>query len=256
MADRDGTWEFGGRRGDDRAPRGDDRELAGRGRAGEHRSFDETGRFNSDQDRYGPGSRGRRSEGGEPWRGEGRWGARYDQDRAGYREAPRFGGYAGQEYGLEAGREPWRERERARGAGGRNERESWRPAGGAPYGDLELNARNRGVQDYGAPHDYAYHPRQGHEFDPEYLSWREQQMRRHDRDYQAWRRAQQQRYDEDYRRSREPRRSQDHAAEGGAEFGREPPQVQAAASGWDARGAPEDRISRAREAARRRDEER
>lgn len=290
MADRDRDWAFGGRRDEDRPRREDDRGGSERDRDGERRSFGEAGRFNSDQDRYGPGSRGPRGQGGEPWRGEGRWEARYDQDRAGYRspgrEAPRFEGYGGQEYGLEAGRESRREPEREHGHGGRNEREAWRPAEGAPYGDLELNARNRGVQDYGAPHDYAYHPREGHELDPEYLSWRDEQMRSHDRDYQDWRRAQQQQYDEDYRRFRDHRRdhfgrsfqewrSQKDAAGGqtgggqsagagggqapgasGSEFGREPAQVQAAASGWDGRGAPEDATARASEEARGRQDER
>ncbi|WP_297693429.1 hypothetical protein [Phenylobacterium sp.] len=277
MADGDRDWGFSGRRDEGRPQDEDDRRRAERTREGERRSFDQAGRFNSDEDRYGPGSRGRRWEGAEPRRAEGRWESRYDQDRTGYRSAgreQRFGGYGGQEYGIEAGREAWRGREPERGAAGRNERETWRPAEGAPYGDLELNARNRSVEEYGAPHDYAYHPHEGHELDPEYLSWRNEQLRSHDRDYQEWRRAQQQLYDDDYRRFRDHRRDHfgrtfqewrsqkipaggvpDAGGGSGSEFGREPPQVQAAASGWDGRGAPEDRIARVSEEARQRQDE-
>jgi hypothetical protein len=87
-----------------------------------------------------------------------------------------------------------------------DERETWRPDRGEPYGDLEFDARNRGIQEFGPPADYAYHPRAGHEFDPDYLHWREEQMRGHDRDYHEWRKSQQQSYDEDYRRFRDARR--------------------------------------------------
>jgi hypothetical protein len=41
-----------------------------------------------------------------------------------------------------------------------------------------------------------------HEFDPDYLRWRETQMRDHDRDYQDWRRDQHRQYDDEYRRFR------------------------------------------------------
>jgi hypothetical protein len=197
MADRD--WDYGGYRGREPGRRREERRGP-RWAGGERRSFDERGRFNSDEDRYGPGARAWRyepqEEGGEPWRGEARYGARYDQDRA---------GYGGQEYGQEGGRAHRADRERDPYAG-RDERETWRPDRGEPYGDLELNPRNRGVQEYGPPADYAYHPPAGHELDPEYLTWRDQQLRGHDRDYQEWRRSQQQQYDEDYRRFRAERR--------------------------------------------------
>jgi hypothetical protein len=99
-----------------------------------------------------------------------------------------------------------RERDGRRG-GQDHSRETWRQGGpGAPYGDLELNANASGVRDFGAPHDYAYHPQAGHELDPDYLHWREEQMRAHDRDYHEWRKAQRERYDEDYRRFRAERR--------------------------------------------------
>lgn len=193
MADRDHEWGYGGYRGRD-ARRREGPRWAG----GERRSFDERGRFNSDQDRYGPGTRGHGYEGGEPWRGEARYGARYDQDRA---------GYGGQEYGPEGGRAHRPERDdREHARHGDDERETWRPSSRDMYGDLELNPRNRGVEEFGPPSDYAYHPPAGHEFDPEYLQWRDEQLRSHDRDYHDWRRNQQQQYDEDYRRFRTERR--------------------------------------------------
>jgi hypothetical protein len=178
MADRDQNWGFSGGRGGDRSRREDERRMGGRERPWERRSFGDGG--------------------GEPWHAEGRYGARYDQDRA---------GYGGQEYGQEAGRdhrsEDRRRDERSRGG---DERETWRPGRGEPYGDLELNARNRGIREFGPPADYAYHPQAGHEFDPDYMHWREEQMRGHDRDYHEWRRTQRDSYDEDYRRFRHERR--------------------------------------------------
>lgn len=42
-------------------------------------------------------------------------------------------------------------------------------------------------------------------YDPEYLRWRDEQMRAHDRDYEDWRREQHRKYDEDYRRFRDER---------------------------------------------------
>jgi len=171
MANRDQNWGFGGRGGGERwRGGGDDRRGGGRGP--ERRSFGE--------------------EGG----GRGRSDARYDQDRA---------GYGGQEYGIEGGRRPHTTSQDDRGWRG-DERETWRPGNGEPYGDLEFNPRNRGIEEFGAPHDYAYHPKAGHEFDPDYLHWREEQMRSHDRDYHEWRSSQQQRYDEDYRKFRDERR--------------------------------------------------
>jgi hypothetical protein len=146
-------------------------------RGGEGRSFDDR-------------------EGGEPWRGEGRYGSRYERERAGYAHR----GYGGQEYGVEGGHRTTSEADRGwRG----DERETWRPGDGAPYGDLELNERNRGIQEFGPPADYAYHPRAGHEFDPDYLRWREERMRGHDRDYHEWRKRRRDSYDAAYRRLRE-----------------------------------------------------
>lgn len=175
MANRDQTWGMGGRDGGERWRRGEMRR--GGGREGEQRSFEEN-----------------------------RFDARHDRDRT---------GYGGQEYGMEASGERrttsqadrgWRGDEREVDHHRGDQRETWRPGGGEPYGDLELNPRNRGIQEFGAPHDYAYHPQAGHEFEPDYLRWREEQMRGHDRDYSEWRRTQQQRYDDDYRRYRDEER--------------------------------------------------
>lgn len=214
MANRDDYRGYGGGdRGRDRWRQDDDqRQTGGRPGGPERRSFGDQGRFNSDQARYGEGWRGGSGEGErEPWRRD-RYGSRFDQDRAGYgsgydREGGGYGrgqggGYGGQEFGMEAGgRRETRQRD-----SGRREFEQWRPHGGAPYGDLELNARTSGVEEFGAPHDYAYHPPQGHEFEPDYVNWREEQLRMHDRDYQEWRRHQHQQLDDEYRKFRTERR--------------------------------------------------
>ena len=44
-----------------------------------------------------------------------------------------------------------------------------------------------------------------HDFDPDYLRWREDQLRAHDRDYEDWRREQHRQYDEQYRQFRNER---------------------------------------------------
>jgi hypothetical protein len=225
---------------------------AGQGRPGDERrtfgpgSGGEQGRFNSDQARYRYGSRFDQDRGD--------YGSGYDRERGGYGrgvdpDTSRFGsrndpargrrgsgpqspgergygeraygdqaygaqgGYGGQEYGVESGGDRSRQNDR----GWQNqERETWRPGGGEPYGDLELNAGNRGVQEFGAPSDYAYHPHQGHELDPEYVSWRDQRLAGHDRDYQEWRRQQHEQYDNDYRSFRSQRR--DHFGKTFAEW--------------------------------------
>jgi len=121
-------------------PRQDDPRRAGeRDRPWAGRSSDERGRFSSDEERYGPGSRSRSEE-----------------------------DYGGQAYGLEGGRDhEMRQEPPSRRAWDDEERETWRPGDGGPYGDLELNPRNHGIQEFGAPHDYAYHPHAGHELDPD-----------------------------------------------------------------------------------------
>jgi hypothetical protein len=226
MANRDDNRGYGGQ-GRDRWRRDDDqRQMGGRygGRGDERRSFGEEGRFNSDQARSGDGWRGGedgwrggRGEGErEAWRRD-RYGSRFDQDRTNYgsgydRQGGEYGrgqggGYGGQEYGMESGGGRSRGDQGQRSPrGGRDEREQWRPEGSAPYGHTDLNPRASGVEEFGAPHDYAYEPAQGHEFDPDYTRWRDQQLRGHDRDYSEWRRHQQSQYDDEYRKFRAERR--------------------------------------------------
>ncbi|MCR5875473.1 hypothetical protein LRS10_15555 [Phenylobacterium sp. J426] len=122
----------------------------------------------------------------EPWRRD-RYGSLYDQDRTNY----------GSGYDPQRGEYGRGEDDRRAPRGG--DRETWRQRGG-PYGDLELNPDISGYEDFGVPHDYAYHPHVEH--DADYLSWRDEQLRRHDAEYQAWRRERSRRYDEAYGRSR------------------------------------------------------
>jgi hypothetical protein len=42
----------------------------------------------------------------------------------------------------------------------------------------------------------------GNDLHPEYVTWRNEQLRRHDRDYETWRNDRQRQYDDDYRRRR------------------------------------------------------
>lgn len=134
------------------------------------------------------GPRGGHGEGEhEPWRRD-RYGSLYDQDRTNYGS------------GWDRERGDYGRGEDDRGRPREDYRQAWRAAGGAPYGDLELNPRSPGYEEFGAPHDYAYHPHS--EFEPDYVHWREQQLRLHDRDYEEWRRERRRQYDDDYRRSR------------------------------------------------------
>lgn len=178
----------------------DDRSQEWRRREAEQRSFGQRGRFNSDQERYAPRSDWEGDA--ERWRRD-RYAARFDQDRMGYRggdergrqgEARRGGGYyggepqayAGQEYGLESHRD--------------ERRGDW---GFEQHGGVERpqqGARPEGARWGGR----AQHPDQ--EFDPDYLRWRDEQLRAHDRDYDEWRRHQHQQYDEEYRKFRTERR--------------------------------------------------
>ncbi|MBS0333816.1 MAG: hypothetical protein JSS35_13700, partial [Proteobacteria bacterium] len=60
------------------------------------------------------------------------------------------------------------------------------------------------------PSEYGYRSIDDQDFDPDYLSWRQQQLARHDRDYADWRREQTRKYDDDYRRFRGERREDFH----------------------------------------------
>jgi hypothetical protein len=48
-------------------------------------------------------------------------------------------------------------------------------------------------------------PHPDHDLDPDYLRWRDEQLRTHDRDYQDWRREQHRKYDAQYREFRDER---------------------------------------------------
>ncbi|MCR5880649.1 hypothetical protein [Phenylobacterium sp. J367] len=187
MANRDDYRGYGGGQGGDRERDRwgrDDDNRRGWGAGDERRSFDDRGRYNSDQARYG-GTRGGHGEGeGQAWQRE-RYGSRHDQDRTNYGSGydRERGGYgAGQAYGAD--------RTDDRAYGSRADRQS------------------RGYQEFGVPADYGYRPQgqQAQDHDHEYARWRDEQMRGHDRDYQEWRRHTQGQYDDDYRKFRTERR--------------------------------------------------
>lgn len=142
--------------------------------------------------RSGGGERRSRFPGGhgegehEPWRRD-RYGSLYDQDRTNYGS-----GWDLERGGYGRGEDPDRPP--------RDYRRTWHAGGGAPYGDLELDRDGPAYEEYGAPHDYAY--RAPVEFEPDYLHWRDEQLRLHDRDYQEWRRRRSRQYDDEYRRGR------------------------------------------------------
>lgn len=97
--------------------------------------------------------------------------------------------YHGQEYGVEGrGLEP----------------------GADPGWRLEPNdqerRRNFDFDDPGSGQSqagYATRSTHEHQFDPDYVRWREEQLRNHDRAYEAWRRRQHLNYDAQYRKARE-----------------------------------------------------
>jgi hypothetical protein len=181
-----------------------DRGPGGGGRA-ERRSFGEERRYDE------PGRRG-----GEDWRRDDRYAARFDQDRtgygreedagaAGYRLRPDEAGrqsrsatayyqgeplaYGGQEYGMEGHGGGWGfERDRGPGAG---------PGAGQP--------QSRPMQGPAPAYGQGRQGAAEHDLDPDYLRWRDEQMRGHDRDYEAWRRQQHREYDEQYRQFRDER---------------------------------------------------
>jgi hypothetical protein len=124
-----------------------------------------------------------------------------DAGAAGYRGAPRgeredtrrFGGepsaYRGQEYGVEG---------HGRGSGGGFDRGGPRRQG-FDYDDPGVGQGAAGYSPEAQGHE-------AHEHDPDYLRWRDEQMRGHDRDYSEWRRHQQAQYDDQYKQFRTDRR--------------------------------------------------
>jgi hypothetical protein len=147
----------------------------------------------------------------DPWEHERERGEGYREPRdagaGGYRERARgvredtrrYGepNYRGQEYGLE-GHGP--EGRPASGfAGGPRRR-------GFDYDDPGVGQSAAGYGPEARSHEDHDHEDRDHEHDPDYLRWRDEQMRAHDRDYAEWRRAQHARYDEQYRQYRKERR--------------------------------------------------
>jgi hypothetical protein len=198
MPNRDDHRGFGGRGPDRDQERWDHDGDRGRSGRGERRWFGEPNRSGSDQGRYG---------------------SRQDQDRNDYGSGfdRQGGGYGrGQEYGIEAGRGRDAGDDQGYGSRGAGDqaRESWSPGGGGLYGELRQTGRNRGVEQYGQPADYAYRPGGGqeqhehepHEHDHDFRNWRDEQMRNHDRDYHEWRQAQHKQYNDEYQNFRSQRR--------------------------------------------------
>lgn len=192
----------------------------------EERSFGEEGRFSSDQARYfgadrrdyGPYRNHDPAAGDrDAWR-RGRYGSRQDADRdlyaSGHDARADYGpddahGYRSfegdyhreQEYGVPAGGRVSRREAPAYGS-----RQRRGPYADGPYGDQPL-PHDAGSREFGLPADYAYHPNLDRDLEPEYLAWRDEQLRNHDRDYADWRAEQHKAYDDDYRAFRTERKS-------------------------------------------------
>ena len=201
-------------------PRGEARWRETDAREDPRRSFGEKGRYSSDQARYyGADTRsfsaapsGRPHPERPAWR-RGRFEAGRDpgvelpfdeQDALTRGYYSLDGPHGGQEYGIEP--HGYRERLVRRRAAPPQRETSEEDR--APYGDQPLDARDPGVRQFGPPADYAYHPGADIEFEPDYLAWREEQLRSHDRDYAIWRTRQLGKYDAEYRAFRGQR--QDH----------------------------------------------
>ncbi len=118
------------------------------------------------------------------------------------------------------------------------------------YGET-LGQSDRPLQDYksyagggGDADDRAGH----HDFDPDYVEWRRNQLASYDRDYNHWRDSQARTHDEDYRRWRDERRKKFHEDFHGWRQGRSAlpeaggadPAIQAVADGEDLREADKD----------------
>lgn len=194
-------------------PRGDG---GWRRREDERRSFGEEGRFSSDQARYyGADTRSFGSlQAHRPHLERPAWRrGRFDAARAPAEELPYDeedaltrgyysldGPHGGQEYGIE----PHGYREQIVRRRPAPPRQGSLEAG--PYGDQPMDLHDPGVRQFGPPADYAYHPGADIEFEPDYLEWRDEQLRGHDRDYATWRAQQQAKYDAEYRAFRGERR--------------------------------------------------
>jgi hypothetical protein len=184
---------------------------------GERRAFGE------DQGRWG--GRGDEAYGIEPGRRERHAGRRQRADygyedagdagwrRHGMREhAARFGdtspmhggepyAYGGQEYGLEG---------HPSEMGGGPPGPDWRfeldeRRANFDWDDPGVGQSQAGYGAQARSHPDDEHPPRPDELEPDYVRWRDEQLRVHDRDYQDWRREQHQKYDEQYRQFRSER---------------------------------------------------
>lgn len=172
------------------------------GPRGERRSFGEERGYDDGRDeRYArrrPDERyGYEDAGESAWRRR-----RAREDAARFDNSATHGGepyaYGGQEYGLEG-------HPGVASSGG---------GGGAGWG-FERGVRGErlanfdwddpGVGQSQAGYDARARSHPDHEFDSDYLRWRDEQLRAHDRDYQDWRRDQHRQYDEQYRQFRSER---------------------------------------------------
>lgn len=123
-----------------------------------------------------------------------------------------FLGYAGQEYGLETyaprrGRSlPEDERRFVRPIPHGQQEFSWGGQGGG-YGGAGPGGASIADPDPARARDAREEP-----FEPDYLAWREDQLRAHDEDYARWRQAQRRAYDDDYRAWRASRRGEPFAS--------------------------------------------
>jgi hypothetical protein len=210
----------GPRGGDDRWRRSDDRdgwrrdrrEWEGRAFSPDRsryggRAMDERDMPPPRRDRYGRpdperAGYGRYDDAGD--RADRRFGVRGEPGRPGD-TSPVHGGepfsYAGQEYGLEG-------HPGVGGAYGGGYAERSGPAWGLDRdaerrSHFDLDDPGIGQSQAGYGGTVQTHP--DHEFDADYLRWRDEQLRAHDRDYQDWRRDQHRQYDEQYRQFRSER---------------------------------------------------
>jgi len=175
----------------------------------------ERDRWRRDQhrDRGGPGGELRRSFGADsPRSSPGRYGGHSDdQDSAGYGRPYEDAGSAG--YAPHRGDRPpspaygehdYSQESEGGFGGGVSAGPDWgSDLDGERRANFDLDDPGIGQSQAGYGQRTQTHP--DHDFDPDYLRWRDAQLRAHDRDYQDWRRDQHRLYDDEYRRFRSER---------------------------------------------------
>lgn len=128
------------------------------------------------------------SSGHDPNYGAGGFGRQQSSGMGGRDQA---GNGGGQDYGQQ-GQSGW--------GGARYEQQSGGTYGQRDYGQSAQRSDYRTNQNYPG----GYQGAQGH--DPDYLSWRDNQLSSYDREYSAWREEQRRKHDEDYGKWRQERR--------------------------------------------------